>query len=62
MNPINDYIQSLLYEAEKAIVTLQSYEGTEESIDLMKKVQEAIKNDDIETLNKIIEENGNKNN
>jgi CO dehydrogenase/acetyl-CoA synthase beta subunit len=59
MNEFSNYIEGLIHETQRAIVNMETFEGTAESIELMKSVQEAMKNGDIETLNKIIQENGN---
>lgn len=58
MNGFEDFLNGLIAESEKAIMSLSEIEGSEETINLLTEVQEAIKVNDIDKLNKIVEEHG----
>lgn len=59
MNGFEELIENLLAETEKAIMNLSNIEGSESSQALLREVQNAIKSNDIDKLNQIIQENGN---
>ena len=59
MNGFDDFINNLIAETEKAIINLQSVEGSDSEKTLLQEVQNALKANDIDALNKIIEKNGN---
>lgn len=58
MEGFENFLSGLIHECEKTIMNLSNCEGSEESKQVLKSVQDAIKNDDIDSLNKIIKENG----
>lgn len=58
MNGFEDFMNGLVHECEKAIMNLSEVDGSESTKQMLKDVQNAIKNDDIDTLNKIVKENG----
>lgn len=60
MNGFEELIENLLSETEKAIMNLSNIEGSESSQALLREVQNAIKSNDINKLNQIIQENGDK--
>jgi len=59
MNGFDDFINNLIHETEKALISLQAVEGSENEKALLQEVQNALKANDIDALNKIIERNGN---
>jgi hypothetical protein len=59
MNGFNDFLDNLVAETEKALHNLSNVEGADNAKNLLKEVQDAIKANDIDKLNKILEENGN---
>lgn len=60
MNPFEQFIENLIGETEKAILSLSNIEGDEKGKSLLLDVQNALKSNDINKLNEIIKENGDK--
>jgi hypothetical protein len=60
MNGFDGFIDNLIQETERAILNLQSVECTDKEKSLLKEVQDALKANDIDKLNEIIEKNGDK--
>lgn len=60
MNGFDGFIDNLIQETEKAILNLQSVEGTDEQKSLLREVQNALKANDIDKLNEIVQKNGDK--
>jgi|688.fasta_scaffold378672_2 DNA-binding FadR family transcriptional regulator len=62
MNGFDEIINGLIAETEKTIMNLSNIEGSESVQSLLKEVQDAIKSNDIEKLNQIMEQHGDKTN
>jgi len=60
MNGFEELLESLVSETEKAILNLSNIEGSESTQELLREVQNAIKSNDVEKLNQIIQEHGDK--
>lgn len=60
MNGIDDFLNNLMSETERMMMNLSDIEGNENVKDLIADVQDAIKNGDIDKLNQIVNENGDK--
>ena len=59
MNGFEGFIDNLIQETEKAILNLQSVEGSDKEKSLLKEVQDALLANDIDKLNEIVQKNGN---
>ncbi len=60
MNGFDEIISGLIAETEKTIMNLSNVEGSEDIQALLKKVQDAIKSNDTDKLNQIMEQYGDK--
>lgn len=60
MNGFDEIINGLIAETEKTIMNLSNIEGSESVRSLLKEVQDAIKSNDIDKLNQIMEQHGDK--
>jgi hypothetical protein len=60
MNGFDEIISGLIAETEKTIMNLSNVEGSENIQALLKEVQDAIKSNDTDKLNQIMEQYGDK--
>lgn len=60
MNGFDEIINGLIAETEKTIMNLSNVEGSENVQALLKEVQDAIKSNDVDKLNQIMKEYGDK--
>jgi len=60
MNGFDEIINGLIAETEKTIMNLSNVEGSENVQALLKEVQTAIKSNDVDKLNQIMKEYGDK--
>ena len=60
MNGISEFLNNLVSETEKMMMNLSNVEGSEDLRNLIADAQDAIKNKDIDKLNQIVKENGDK--
>jgi ribosomal protein S20 len=60
MNGFDEIINGLIAETEKTIMNLSNVEGSEDVKALLKEVQTAIKSNDVDKLNQIMKEYGDK--
>jgi hypothetical protein len=60
MNGFDEIINGLITETEKTIMNLSNVEGSESVKSLLKEVQDAIKSNDTDKLNQIMEQHGDK--
>lgn len=60
MNGFDEIINGLIAETEKTIMNLSNVEGSENVQALLKEVQDAIKSNDTDKLNQIMEQYGDK--
>ena len=60
MNGFDEMINELISETEKTIMNLSNVEGSESVKSLLKEVQDAIKSNDTDKLNQIMEQHGDK--
>lgn len=60
MNGFDEIINGLIAETEKTIMNLSNVEGSENVKALLKEVQTAIKSNDVDKLNQIMKEYGDK--
>jgi ribosomal protein S20 len=60
MNGFDEIINGLIAETEKTIMNLSNVEGSENVKSLLKEVQTAIKSNDVDKLNQIMKEYGDK--
>ena len=60
MNGFDEIINGLIAETEKTIMNLSNVKGSEDVKALLKEVQTAIKSNDVDKLNQIMKEYGDK--
>lgn len=60
MNGIDDFLNNLISETERMMMNLSNVEGSENVKELIADVQDAIKNGNVDKLNQIVNENGDK--
>ena len=60
MNGFDEIISGLIAETEKTIMNLSNVEGSENIQALLKEVQDAVKSNDTDKLNQIMEQYGDK--
>lgn len=60
MNGIDEFLNNLISETERMMMNISNVQGSENLKELIVDVQDAIKKGDVDKLNQIVSENGDK--